>query len=162
MQNLPSVEETYGSRIPQEWFVGKRVYNANWDLKIIHFHHLGPKLWATFGFLTIRSGGFALRAGETNLVILNRILVQLGTFPSFMTSVDLHVTAGAAHVSQPLIWKLIREFNVRVNITKANVDKDFGWLELNLEGPVEEIQRATAWLMTTGVHVEAQQRAVGA
>jgi len=29
-------------------------------------------------------------------------------------------------------------------------------------GPVEEIQRATAWLMTTGLHVEALQRAVGA
>lgn len=79
-----------------------------------------------------------------------------------MTSVNLHVTARAEHASQPILWKLIREFSLKVNILKANVDQDFGWLELNLEGPVEEIQRATAWLMTTGVHVEAQQRAVGA
>ena len=29
------------------------------------------------------------------------------------------------------------------------------------EGPVEEIQRATAWLMTTGLHVDAVQRSMG-
>jgi ABC-type methionine transport system ATPase subunit len=79
-----------------------------------------------------------------------------------MAQVDLKVSAGREQVKQPIVWRMSREFNVQVNITKANVDGDFGWLELSLEGPVEEIQRATAWLMTTGVHVEADQRAVGA
>jgi hypothetical protein len=49
-----------------------------------------------------------------------------------------------------------------VNILKANVDRDYGVLLLELDGPVEEIQRATAWLMTTGLRVEAMQRALGA
>jgi ABC-type methionine transport system ATPase subunit len=79
-----------------------------------------------------------------------------------MAQVDLNVTANKDQVKEPIVWRLSREFNVQVNITKASVDGDFGWLQLQLEGPVEEIQRATAWLMTTGVHVEAQQRAVGA
>jgi len=47
-----------------------------------------------------------------------------------------------------------------VNIVKANVDTDFGWIQICLEGPVEDIQRATAWLMTTGLHVDALQRSV--
>jgi hypothetical protein len=50
---------------------------------------------------------------------------------------------------------------VDVNIVKASVEPDFGWMHLVLTGPAEEIQRATAWLMTTGIHVEAEQRSVG-
>jgi ABC-type methionine transport system ATPase subunit len=78
-----------------------------------------------------------------------------------MTTVDINVTAGKEHVQEAWVWQLSRGFNVKVNIKQANVDRDFGWMQLELEGPVEEIQRATAWLMTTGLHVEAQQRAVG-
>lgn len=79
-----------------------------------------------------------------------------------MATVDINVTAGLEQVQEPWIWQLSREFNVKVNIRQANIDRDFGWMQLELDGPVEEIQRATAWLMTTGLHVEAQQRAVGA
>ncbi len=79
-----------------------------------------------------------------------------------MTRVDINVAAGKDQVQEPWIWRLSHEFNVKVNIRKANIDSDFGWIQLELEGPVEEIQRATAWLMTTGLNVEALQRAVGA
>lgn len=80
-----------------------------------------------------------------------------------MTIVDLNISAGKDSVGEPWIWKLSREFtNLKVSIKKANIDVDYGWVQLQLEGPVEEIQRATAWLMTTGMNVEAVQRAVGA
>ncbi len=79
-----------------------------------------------------------------------------------MPSVDVNITAGREQVREPWIWRLSRDFNVKANIKKANIDGDFGWMQLELDGDVEEIQRATAWLMTTGLHVEAQQRAVGA
>lgn len=79
-----------------------------------------------------------------------------------MDRVDLNITAGKDAVAEPWIWRIVRDFNVRVNIKKANIDTDYGWAQVELEGPIEEIQRATAWLMTTGLHVEAQQRAVGA
>lgn len=79
-----------------------------------------------------------------------------------MATVDINVTAGKEQVREAWVWQLCKEFNVKVNIRQANVDTDFGWMQLELEGPIEEIQRATAWLMTTGLHVEAQQRAVGA
>jgi len=78
-----------------------------------------------------------------------------------MEKVDLNITAGRESVGEPWIWRISRDFNVRVTIKKANVDTDYGWMQVELEGPVEEIQRATAWLMTTGMHIEAQRRAVG-
>jgi ABC-type methionine transport system ATPase subunit len=79
-----------------------------------------------------------------------------------MALVDLNITAGREHVGEPWLWRLGRDFNLRVNIVKANVDGDYGWVHVELEGAIEDIQRATAWLMTTGMHVEALQRAVGA
>lgn len=79
-----------------------------------------------------------------------------------VTKVELTLVAGSETVGQPWIWQLSREFNVKMSILKANVDLDHGWMLVELDGPVEEIQRATAWLMTTGLHVEANKRAVGA
>lgn len=79
-----------------------------------------------------------------------------------MEQVELNITAGKDQASEPLLWKLSHDFNVRVNIKRASIDTDAGWAQVELQGPIEEIQRATAWLMTTGAHVEASKRAVGA
>ncbi|MCW5939208.1 MAG: NIL domain-containing protein [Fimbriimonadaceae bacterium] len=78
-----------------------------------------------------------------------------------MAEVDINLTARGEQVEQPWIWRLCRDFDLKVTITKANVDKDFGWIQVRLDGAPEEIQRATAWLMTTGMHVDALQRSVG-
>lgn len=78
-----------------------------------------------------------------------------------MATVDIKLTAKGGQSGEAWIWRLSREFDVKVNIVKASIESDFGWAQIRLEGPVEEIQRATAWLMTTGLHVEAEQRAVG-
>lgn len=78
-----------------------------------------------------------------------------------MAAVDINLTARDAQVQQPWIMRLCRDFSVTVTIVKANVDTDFGWMQIRLEGPVEEIQRATAWLMGTGMHVDAEQRSLG-
>ena len=79
-----------------------------------------------------------------------------------MTSVLVHVSGGSDAAKEPWLWQIGKDFNVRVNIVRANVDTDFGTMEIELTGPVEDIQRTIAWLMTTGLHVESQQRAVGA
>jgi hypothetical protein len=78
-----------------------------------------------------------------------------------MERVELRISAVADQVTRPWIWQLSRQFNARVILKRATVDEDAGWYVLDLEGPAEEIQRATAWLMTTGMSVEAQTRALG-
>ena len=79
-----------------------------------------------------------------------------------MAFVDVNLTAKGEQVGEPWIWRLAREFDLKVAIVKANIDDDFGWVQVRLDGPVEEIQRAISWLMTTGLHVDAEQRSVGA
>lgn len=79
-----------------------------------------------------------------------------------MAKVDITLIAGKEALSQPWMWKLSRDFNVQFTIKKANVDTDYGWMLVEFDGAVEEIQRATAWLMTTGMHIEASERALGA
>lgn len=79
-----------------------------------------------------------------------------------MPNVDVTLIASGASVNEPWISRICNDFRVEVNIKKASVDADYGWMHVELVGPVEEIQRAIAWLMTTGLHVESEQRAVGA
>ncbi len=79
-----------------------------------------------------------------------------------MESVRLDVVAGRQNVGEPWMNKLCREFNCVINIRRANIDEEYGFVELELTGDLEEVQRATTWLMTTGLHVEARERALGA
>ena len=79
-----------------------------------------------------------------------------------VTKVDVTLIGGKDTVGEAWIWRLSRDFNAKVTIKKANVDEDYGWMLIELDGAVEEVQRSIAWLMTTGLHVEADKRAVGA
>jgi ABC-type methionine transport system ATPase subunit len=79
-----------------------------------------------------------------------------------MALLEVNIAAGGEQVGEPWIWKLCRDFPIRVNIRKANVGVDYGSMLIELDGSVEELQRATAWLMTTGLRVEAMTRAMGA
>jgi ABC-type methionine transport system ATPase subunit len=79
-----------------------------------------------------------------------------------METVVMNISGGKEHVGEPWLWRLGREFSIKVNVLKANIDEDFGWVQVALEGPLEEVQRATAWLHTTGLHVDPLQRSVGA
>lgn len=78
-----------------------------------------------------------------------------------MTAVDLDITLQKESLMQPWLCQLARDFEIQFIITKANVDKQQGRIHLCLHGSVEEIQRATIWLMTTGIHVETLPRALG-
>lgn len=78
-----------------------------------------------------------------------------------LVEVDVTLVARGDQATQPWLWQLGQNFQLRFNVVKASIEPDYGWAHLKLTGPVEEIQRAVAWLMTTGMHVESQQRAVG-
>lgn len=78
-----------------------------------------------------------------------------------MAKIHIKIASTAKdQVNVPWLWRIGREFDVQVNILKANIDEDFGWSLVSLEGDVDEIQRATAWLHTTGLHVEPVERSV--
>ena len=64
-------------------------------------------------------------------------------------------------VKQPILYRLGKDFDVVTNIRRAQITDDYGFLEVDIEGSLEEVQRAISWLMTTGLHINAKQRSVG-
>jgi ABC-type methionine transport system ATPase subunit len=57
-------------------------------------------------------------------------------------------------LDQPLIYKLIREFDLLTNILDAHVTADEGWLLLLIRGEDEQVERGLAWIVEQGVQVE--------
>ncbi|MEE8046237.1 MAG: NIL domain-containing protein [Dehalococcoidia bacterium] len=58
-------------------------------------------------------------------------------------------------IQRPVIYELGMKFEVVTNIRRAEVGQDDGWVVLELEGSVEEIDRALAWVAEQGVEVSS-------
>ncbi len=57
-------------------------------------------------------------------------------------------------VKEPVIYLLGREFDVVTNIRMADVEHDFGWVVLELDGAHDEIDRALGWVAAQGVRID--------
>jgi len=58
-------------------------------------------------------------------------------------------------VTEPVIWKLAKEFDVVTNIRTAAVKEGMGLVGLEIEGDSSVIEASVAWLEAQkGVHVE--------
>ena len=57
-------------------------------------------------------------------------------------------------ITQPIIWRLSKEFEVIPNIRRANVEERWGWVVLELEGTETEINKGLEWVAQQGVRVE--------
>lgn len=67
----------------------------------------------------------------------------------------------APQMQAPLLYRVGKDFTVVVNIERAAFDQEEGgYVEVALSGPLAEVQRAIAYLHTTGCHVNPRQRSV--
>jgi ABC-type methionine transport system ATPase subunit len=57
-------------------------------------------------------------------------------------------------IRQPIIARLVREFDVLPNIRRANVEEHTGWIICELGGDDEAVDRAVDWLRDLGVQVD--------
>jgi L-aspartate semialdehyde sulfurtransferase ferredoxin len=57
-------------------------------------------------------------------------------------------------VREPLIAKLVREFDVVPNIRRANVTDHEGWIVCEIGGQASDIDRALEWLRGQGLRVD--------
>jgi hypothetical protein len=48
---------------------------------------------------------------------------------------------------------VILEFELSVNIIKAHVTQEEGWLEIQVTGDPDEIKRAMTWLTKEGISI---------
>ena len=57
-------------------------------------------------------------------------------------------------IKEPVIYRLCKQFEVVTNIRRADVTEDRGWVVLELEGEMGEIERAVQWVIDQGVRVD--------
>jgi hypothetical protein len=56
-------------------------------------------------------------------------------------------------VGQPVMYRLVDLFHLTINILRARVEPDEGWIEIEVEGPQPKITTAIAWLKEQGLEV---------
>lgn len=61
-------------------------------------------------------------------------------------------------VEEPIVYSLIKQFDLVTNIRSANVAGDQGWLVIDLEGSLAAIEQALAWAREQGMAVEVLPR----
>lgn len=71
-----------------------------------------------------------------------------------MKTQRLELTFPEKLIKKPIIYHLVKEYNVVPNIRRANVDEKCGWMVLELSGENEELENAFQHLQDLGVEVE--------
>ena len=72
----------------------------------------------------------------------------------------LRLTVPAELVQKPLLYHLVKDFDLVPNVRRADVGADHGWVVLELEGAEARLQRGLAWLEEQGVKVDPIERDV--
>ena len=57
-------------------------------------------------------------------------------------------------IPDPVVCEVAKKFEVTFSIRRANVEADSGWMDLQLDGSEEEINRAIGFLEERGVRVD--------
>ena len=71
-----------------------------------------------------------------------------------------YLTYPPALIKEPIIYLLVKKFEVITNIRGANVSNEMGLLALEMEGTQQEIDHAVAWLRAQGIRVEPIEKNV--
>ncbi len=58
-----------------------------------------------------------------------------------------------ALVSRPVVSSLVNSFGLEVNILRAQVTREEGWLIIEIGGPPPEITAAIEWLKSEGIEL---------
>ena len=71
-----------------------------------------------------------------------------------MTNVRVKLTFPEHLIKQPIIARMVREFDVLPNIRRASVEETVGWIVCELGGEEDAVQRAISWAGDLGVQVD--------
>ena len=77
-----------------------------------------------------------------------------------MARMRVRLTFPSELVQQPIIYLLVKDFDIIPNIRRADVRADHGWMVLELEAAEDGLERGVAWLKTQGVTVDPIERDV--
>jgi ABC-type methionine transport system ATPase subunit len=71
-----------------------------------------------------------------------------------VSTARLHLTFPEHLISEPLIHRMGRDFELVTNIRRANIEDRGGWVILEVEGDDAAIARAVRWLGEQGLQVD--------
>ncbi len=71
-----------------------------------------------------------------------------------MANLRFHMRFPQDKVKDPVIYQLGHQYKVVTNVRRADVRETIGWMDVELTGDVEEIERALADLRSKGVLVD--------
>lgn len=71
-----------------------------------------------------------------------------------MSTARLHLTFPEHLISEPMIHRMGRDFELVTNIRRANIEDRGGWVILEVEGDDAAIARAVTWLADQGLQVD--------
>lgn len=57
-------------------------------------------------------------------------------------------------IKEPIIYELGKQFQLVTNIRRADVTADRGWVILELDGDMPEIERGLDWVRSKGVRID--------
>ena len=66
----------------------------------------------------------------------------------------VHLTYPPHLVDQPLIYELIKKFDVVVNILEANVTPQAAWLLVAVRGEEQVVKEGLEWMSAQGLEVK--------
>ncbi len=61
------------------------------------------------------------------------------------------------HVTDPVIYHLVKDFDVVPNIRRAAIENHFGWLVLEVEGEPTRIAAAKEYLLGQGIEIDTAE-----
>ena len=71
-----------------------------------------------------------------------------------MAKLRVHISFPDDKIQEPVIYQIGHEYKLVTNIRKADVTEKIGWIDLELSGDPEEIERGIEGLKRKGVKVD--------
>jgi ABC-type methionine transport system ATPase subunit len=72
----------------------------------------------------------------------------------------VRLTFPPALIQEPIVYRLVKDFDLVINIRRADVKADHGWMALELEADERALERGVKWLKDKGVQVDPIERDV--
>jgi len=76
------------------------------------------------------------------------------------TRMRVRLTFPAHLIQEPIVYRLVKDFDIVINIRRADVKADYGWVALELDGEEAQLERGVKWLKEKGVQVDPIERDV--
>ena len=71
-----------------------------------------------------------------------------------MARTRVQLTFPPSLIQEPIVYRLVKDFDIVINIRRADVKADCGWVILEMDAAEDALARGVAWLKGKGVQVD--------